>query len=271
VQSLADRLGGFAEALFDPARATPSGLVGPDGVPSPRRFAVYRNNVVVGLVGALKANYPAVCRIVGEEFFDAMARVFVTSQPPSSPMLLDYGAGFADFIWGFEPVADLPYLADVARLERAWLEAYHAADAVPLAPEALAAIPGDDVAGLTFSLHPSLRLIWSRFPVLTIWRMNVGDGVPAPVDLTAGGEDALVVRPDAEVEVRAMPPACFEFVEALQQGHSLTEAMKMALRADPRFDLSGTIRDLIAAGAFVDCHVRNEPELATWRGMSSNE
>mgnify|MGYP001045225249 CR=1 FL=1 len=261
MQSLADRLGGFAAALFDPALAAPLGLVGPDGEPSPKRFAVYRNNVIVGLVGALKANYPAVCRIVGEEFFDAMARVFVANGPPTSPVLLDYGAGFADFIAGFEPAADIPYLADVARLERAWLEAYHAPEATPLTPEALAAIPEDQAAGLTFDVHPSLRLIWSQFPILTIWRMNIGDGVPAPVDIKARGEDVLVVRPEAQVEARAIPPGGFEFVEALQQGHSLTEAMKTALCADPRFDLAGNVRDLIAAGAFIDCHTSSEPGL----------
>lgn len=266
--SLAERLDGFAAALIDPALVVPPGLVGPDGLPSPRRFAVYRNNVMVGLVGALKANYPAVCRIVGEEFFAAMARIFVVSEPPTSPILLNYGAGFADFISSFEPVADLPYLADVARLERAWLEAYHAPEANPLSPEALAAIPADEVAGLTFGLHPSLRLIRSSFPILTIWRMNIGDGEPAPVDFTAGGEHVLVTRPAAEVELRAMPPAGFEFVEALQQGQSLTVAMKNALCADPRFDLSGNIRDLIAAGAVIGCHPAKEPGLPT-RGIKT--
>lgn len=261
MQCLADRLHGFAAALLDPTLAAPSGLVGPDGEPSPKRFSVYRNNVVVGLTEALKSNFPAVTRIVGEEFFDAMARVFVASEPPTSPILLDYGAGFANFISEFEPAASLPYLPDVARLERAWLEAYHAAEAIPLTPEALTFIPGDRTADLTFSVHPSLRLIWSRFPILTIWQMNVGDGVPGPVDFAAGGEDVLLVRPAAEVEVRAMPPGGYEFVEALRLGQSLTGAMKIALGADPRFDLSGNIRDLIAAGVFIDCHLGNEPGL----------
>lgn len=255
VPSLADRLDGFAAALLDPAHTAPPGLVGPDGRPSPRRFAVYRNNVVVGLVEALKANYPAVCRIVGETFFDAMARIFVTWEPPTSPVLLNYGAGFASFIDGFEPARDVPYLADVARLERAWLEAYHAPEADPLQPDALAAIPPDEVAKLTFQLHPTLRLTWSRFPVITIWQMNVGDGVPAPVDLAAGGDDIVVIRPNAVVEVRAMPPGGFAFVEALQHGRTLTEAMKAALRADPRFDLAGNIRGLVTAGAFVDSQI----------------
>jgi putative DNA-binding protein len=261
VQCLADRLDGFAAALLDPTLAAPWGLVGPDGEPSLKRFSVYRNNVVVGLTEALKSNFPAVCRIVGEEFFDVMARIFVVSEPPTSPILLDYGAGFADFIVRFEPAASLPYLPDIARIERAWTEAYHAPEATALTPEALAAIPDDCVPVLKFSVHPSLRMVRSPLPALTIWQTNVGDGVPGPVDFAAGGEDVLLVRPTAEVEVRAMPPGGYEFVAALERGQSLTEAMKAALTADPRFDLSGNIRDLIVAGAFVDCHVNNEPEL----------
>ncbi|TJW47360.1 MAG: DUF2063 domain-containing protein [Mesorhizobium sp.] len=263
MQGLADRLQGFAAALLDPSLGVPPGLVGPDGEPSPKRFAVYRNNVVVGLTEVLKANFPAVCRIVGEEFFDAMARILVASEPPTSPILLEYGAGFADFIAGFEPAASLPYLPDIARIERAWMEAYHARDTPPLEAAALAAIPDRHVLSLKFSVHPSLRLVRSPFPALTIWRMNVGDGVPGPVDLAAGGDDILVVRPAAEVELRAMPPGGYEFVMALEQGQSLTEAMKTALTADPRFDLSGNIRDLVAAGTFVDCHLDQEPERMT--------
>src|SRR5205807_2161977 len=132
VQRLAERQRTFSAALLDSDLPAPPGLLGPDGEPSPRRFSVYRNNVVVGLVEALKANYPAVCRIVGEDFFGAMARDYVVARPPTSPILLDYGGDFAAFIAGFEPTANLPYLADVARFERAWSEAYHACEACAL-------------------------------------------------------------------------------------------------------------------------------------------
>jgi len=72
------------------------------------RFAVYGNNVVVGLMEALQANFPATCRVVGDKFFRAMAREFVMLEPPTSPILLDYGAGFPDFIGCFEPAGPLP-------------------------------------------------------------------------------------------------------------------------------------------------------------------
>ena len=162
LRSLSDVQADFAAALRDPAIPPPAGVVGPDGGPAPRRFAVYRNNVLVALGNALAGAFPAVGRIVGEEFFRAMARNYVLETPPTSPVLLDYGVTFPDFIAGFEPAASLPYLPDVARLERAWREAYHAADAKPLGPADLAGIPPEDLPDAVFSLHPSLRIVPSR-------------------------------------------------------------------------------------------------------------
>lgn len=251
MQRWADQQRDFSAALLDRALSVPPGLVGPDGEPSARRFAVYRNNVVVGLTEALKDAFPAVCRIVGAEFFQVMARTFALSEPPVSPVLLDYGAEFPDFIADFEPAATLPYLPDVARIERAWTEAYHAREALPLQASDFAAIDADRLAEIHFTVHPSLRVVRSHLPALTIWRMNVGDGAPKPVDLEAGGEDTLIVRPDAEVEARSMPPGGAEFVTALTAHLSVTEATKAALAADPRFDLSGNLAGLIGAGVFV--------------------
>jgi hypothetical protein len=241
----------FAAALLDPQLPTPPGLVGPDGEPSARRFAVYRNNVVAGLIDTLKAAFPAVCRIVGAEFFRAMARVYVIAEPPRSPILLDYGAGFPRFIGEFEPAATLPYLADVANIERAWTEAYHAPEALPLDPAAFVAIEPDQLPDIRLLLHPSVHVVRSQPPALTIWRMNVGDGVPAPVDLAAGGEDVLIVRPMADVEVRTMREGGAEFVRALADGLSVLAAMKAALSADHRFDLSANLSGLIRAGALI--------------------
>jgi hypothetical protein len=253
VQSLAERQADFAAALLDPARLAPAGLIGPDGEDSPRRFAVYRNNVAVALTDALKANFPATCRIVGEAFFRAMARAYALGEPPVSPVLLDYGAGFPDFIDRFESAGSLPYLADVARIERAWTEAYHAPEAGALDAATLTNFPPDQAAELRFTFHPSVRIVRSRFPALTIWRMNVADGVPAPVDLDAGGEDTLVARPEAKVEVRAIPPGGVELMAALSGGESLLEAANAALRAAASFDLAAHLTALLGAGVFADC------------------
>jgi hypothetical protein len=251
MQRLADRQRGFAAALLDPGLPMPTGLVGPDGEPSLKRFAVYRNNVAVGLIQALRDAFPAVHRIVGADFFQAMARAYVMIEPPRSPILLDYGAGFPDFIRRFEPAAVLPYLVDVAFIERAWTEAYHAPEAAPIDPMAFAAIAPDQLPAVRLMLHPSLRIVRSQFPALTIWQMNVANGVPAPVDLAGGGEDVLVVRPAADVEVRSIPEGSLEFVQALAGGASVLAALKAALTANVRFDLSANLADLMREGALV--------------------
>ena len=255
MQQLAERQRGFAAALLDPGLPMPDGLIGPDGEPGLRRFAVYRNNVVVGLTETLKDAFPAVHRIVGADFFRAMARAYVMVEPPHSPILLDYGAGFPDFIRIFEPAAVLPYLADVARIERAWTEAYHAPEASPIDRSAFSAIALDQSPAIRLDLHPSLRIVRSQFPALTIWQMNVADSVPTPVDLNAGGEDLLIVRPMADVEARSIPQGSLEFIQALMDGRSVLAALEAALITNPRFDLAANLSDLMRAGAMVGYHL----------------
>ncbi len=257
--SLDQRLSDFAAALLDPGRPVPPGLTGPDGEASLKRFAVYRNNVVAGLGETLKAAFPATCRIVGDEFFSAMARVYVSREPPSSPVMLAYGAGFADFVETFEHTAALPYLGGIVRLERAWTEAYHAPEAVPLDPAAFAGVASDRLPDIVLSLHPSLRIVRSSFPIVTIWQMNVGGGVPRPVDIDGGGEDALVLRPAAEVRVHALPPGAAAFIGALAAGAPVVGALNSARLDDPCFDLGGTLTGLMEAGAIVGWDLAEGP------------
>lgn len=242
----------FADALLDLASGIPPGLVGPDGRPSLKRFNVYRNNVVVGLTNTLRDAFPAVARIVGEAFFTAMARIYATTHLPSSPVMLAYGESFPGFVRGFEPAAvPLPYLADVARLERAWLEAYHAPEAQALSIGALAALEVEDLMNLRVTLHPSLRIVRSEFPVLTLWQAQVAGGDPAWIDLSTGGQDVLVTRPDADVDLRSLPPGGSAFIEALRKGLPAHEAMACGLAADDRFDLTAHLIGLVEAGALV--------------------
>src|SRR5215475_9624701 len=166
----------FASALLDPARATPAVAVAAAGKGAVKRYNVYRNNVTVSLINALAAVYPAVQRITGVEFFRAMARFHVRATPPTSPLLFEYGHDFPAFIAQYAHAQAMPWLADVARIERAWLDAYHAADAEPLAAEALAAIPPERLAGAVFTAHPAMRLVRSRFAAVTIFAANRDEG-----------------------------------------------------------------------------------------------
>ena len=79
---------GWAQALLDPEADCPPGLTTWNSSDPATRFAVYRNNVVCSLVDGLAAAFPVVQALVGEDFFRAMAAVFVRRAPPRSPVLL---------------------------------------------------------------------------------------------------------------------------------------------------------------------------------------
>ena len=250
MQRLADQQREFAAAILDPRRAVPAGLVGPDGKFSLKRFSVYRNNVVVGLIETLRETYSAVEKIVGEGFFRIMAGGYVVVEPPQSPILLNYGAGFPDFIANFEPASSLGYLPDVARIERAWAESYNASEALPLDPSELTHVASDQFSEIQFVVHPSLRIVRSKLPALTIWQMNSEDGEPGPIDFERGGQDILILRPVAEVEVRLMPEGSAEFLMALANGETVSKALRAAVKANELFDLTANLAGLFEAGAF---------------------
>lgn len=249
--SLAEVQARFVAAIRDRGLPPPVDVVGRrDEAPS-KRFGVYRNNVHVSLVEALMGTYPVVRRLVGEEFFRAMARAYVGRELPRTPVLLRYGDSFGDFIASFSPARDLPYLADVARLEWAWNLAYHAADAAPLHGSSLAGVPADRTADLSFELHPSLQVVTSRWPVLAIWETNTNDADVRPVDLESGGAGVLLLRPAYEVELRGLPDGGARFVRALGEGAGLGEAFEQALSECGEFDLAANLAGLIGSGGIV--------------------
>ncbi len=241
----------FAGALLDAAAPTPGAIVAPDAQTAARRFAVHRNNVVAGLVNTLRSRFPATEKIVGAEFFAAMARRFVAEKPPRTPLLAAYGDEFPAFIAAFAPARELPYLPDVARIEAARTRAYHAADTVPLDARAFAALDANAVGALRVALHSSAEIVRSPHPIVSIWAMNSGE---RPLEAIADwrGEDALVIRPHLDVEVRLLPPGGAAFLLVLAAGRPLAEAAEVARADQPEFDLAGNLAGLIAWGVAVN-------------------
>jgi hypothetical protein len=237
----------FAGALLDPSRPAPAATQRRDGRPVDRRFAVYRNNVAAALIGALEARYPVVRRLVGDDFFRGMAGAFVAGEKPRSPALMLYGEAFPDFVARFPPAGAIPFLADVARLESAWVEAYHAAEAETLGLNALTSIAPGVLETLRLRPHPAARLLRSAYPAASIWAAAQSADERRRPEVWAA-EEALVTRPDADVFVRVLPPGGFAFAAALFSGASLGEAATIAIADD--FDPGAHLIGLIEAGAF---------------------
>ncbi len=232
----------FRAALLDPDRPAPPGLTDPEGRPAGRRFDVYRNNVTVSLTEALRQCFPVIRKLVGEDFFTAMAREHLRQHPPASPILMFYGEAMPAFLAGFPPVAHLGYLPDIARLELALRHSYHAADATPVAPEALGALPPEVFLAVHIHLAPAVRLIRSDWPIHSIWHANMSGAEPPK---HSDAEDVLVLRPDYDPVPHLLPEGAATFVEALNHGTSVGAAIE----ASPEFDLTATLSLLIAGGA----------------------
>ncbi|WP_234052156.1 MULTISPECIES: DNA-binding domain-containing protein [unclassified Xanthobacter] len=235
----------FARALLAPDGAPPPGLTAAGGDAVARRFAIHRNTVGVTLSEALAVAFPVVRQLVGDDFFAAAARAFVTAAPPTSPVLADYGAGFADFLARFPPAAELPYLPDVARLERLMVESYHSTDAPAETRAGLAGLSPQEAAPLTLARHPAARWLCSPWPVVTLWRMNAGHLPLTPLSHWAG-ESALVTRPELDVMLTALPVGGDQLLSVLETPLSLA-ALSEAM--EPVGGLAGALPPLLDAGA----------------------
>ena len=236
----------FAHALLRPEVQVPAAVAERVGPTRERRFAVHRNNVKASLVATLAAKFPVIQRLVGEDFFEATALVFVERHPPRSPVLAEYGAAFPSFLGTFEPAADLPYLVDVARLEWARHEAFHAADAASSSIGSLAALAADDLESVRLTLHPAATVVASAWPIVSIWTTNTLDAEVRRIGPDTPGEIALITRPDEEVFVHLLPQDADRLIAALADGAPLGEA---AASVPDGFDLSTGLALLFSAGA----------------------
>lgn len=242
----------FAAALLTPDLPCPAGLQAWNGSDPSARLAVHRNNVVSSLIDAVADTFPVVQELVGVAFFRAMASVFVRQHPPRSRVLAHYGAEFADFVAGFEPARAVPYLADVARLERARVFAYHAADADPLTAALLgeAMSSGEDLGALQLVCHPATSVVLSEYAIVSLWAAHQGEAELSAVD-PALPECALVVRPGLDVLVLRLAPGAARFVIALQAGAGLADAAALAAGEAADFDLPSALALLMRHGALI--------------------
>ena len=247
--------GEFGKALWDPESGTPGGLIGPDGKTAPKRFNVYRNNVIVSLVEALERTFPAIKNLLGDDYFKALARDYVFKEPPTSPVLIWYGGGFADYIDTFPPLEAYPYLGDVARLEWAWLQSFHAADAPPLDPAALGAVSPALLGAVQFVPHPAVKMINSSWPLWELVRANRFEPEDAGAINLEQSQSVLITRPELEVELILLRPGGGVFLAALLGGSSLGEAAETAQAADSDFSLSECLSDFLSNGVFTDLQV----------------
>ena len=247
--SLPDLQQMFGAAIEDAGRASAAaGMFRGDPERSLARLAVYRGNVYANCGKALASAYPIVRKIVGEEFFDAMAREYVRSNPSQSGDLNRYGERLCDFVAGFPHTADLPYLPDVARMEWLLHRAYFAENASPFDPSSLARVEAERYLALRLELSAACALLESDWPLGRIWTIHQDDSRGAfEIDLDSGPDRVLVHRPLWRAQVLSLACGDFLFLSAASRGETLGAALQAAATADASFEPSTALARWIHA------------------------
>lgn len=220
------------------------------GVAPERRLAIHRNHFATTLVDALGGVFEATRALVGADYFDAFALRFARAWPPSSPCLFEYGADLPEALNAAPGMASLAYVVEVARLEWAMHESFHAPAAAPLNPTRLAAVDRDDLAGVRFTPHPTLRLFQADFPVDRLWRDARAGDVAADA-LDGGSVRLLMTRPGLDVEMERLPDGLYRLIAALAEGATLGAAAAAAASAQD-FDFGDALGDCLGRGVFAD-------------------
>lgn len=240
----------FMAALYDPAAPGPLDAIAGHGLTPEARMRIYRRSCVETQAAALRVTYPAVAALVGEAYFEQAARGYRRAYPSRSGNLQAFGDALAAYLGTLPGCRSLPYLPDVARLE--WLRQLTilAPESAPLDPEALASAirsAGDALRPVT---HPSLHLLASRYPVLTIWDYALHPGNDE-LELGEMGESVALWREDGEVAMAALDPASFACIDAIMRAAPLGAAHRLATVVDPGFELDACLASLDEHGLVI--------------------
>ena len=211
------------------------------------RLAIHRHHIASSLARSLGTTFSTVQALVGEEFFRQAALAFVAGELPTQPVLAEYGAGFADFIAAYTPARELPYLADVARLDWALNAAFHSPR---VAAVDLSVVPPEQLAVSTLGLAPGTALVRSAYPLDLIWAASQAGAPEGTVDLGRGSARLLVLRRAADAAFITLGEAEAVFVTALGAGQTVEAAAGAAFAVEPAFDLTAAFARLVACEVF---------------------
>ena len=208
-------------------------------------LSIHRNNFFHATRSALSSHFPTVEALVGETFFVAMARDFIVASPPTSPVIMNYGEGFGDFIRAYPPAEAVPYLSEMARFEWALHEVRQASEVPALEPQSFGRLAPEDLLALELELVPAAHLFSSDFSILQIWHAHRGDDQMlsdiGPIDLPCS---LIAIRSGSSVAITELTKGEMVLLTALEGGADLGTAMASALEEDYTLDVPHSVRKL---------------------------
>jgi len=227
VTDLASVQGEFQEYLLRGARAIEERVLGSARVPVATRLGIYAGAYGSRLIDALGSNYPALAALLGEDDFRTLGARYVQTHDSPYFSIRCYGEALAEFLAHDAAYADVPLLAELARWEWALSEVFDAADAVPLAPQALAQVAPADWAQLRFTLHPSVRRLALRWNAPQLWK-SLTEGSERPeLQVLPEPLEWLAWRRDLRTWFRSLEPVEAAALDAARAGAAFGELCEL--------------------------------------------
>jgi hypothetical protein len=188
-----------------------------DAFDAAERLAIYRNNFLISLCEALKANFPVTLQLVGGHFFEQAARRFVLARPPQRPCLFEYGAGFPAYLRDLPQLTSLPYVAEMARFEFARITVYNAPAEQHISSDTLGGLPPDQLEALLIRRVRHAQIVTVHAPVLELWTSHQRpDPDLSGIDMRGRPHALLVCRPERMLTVRELDPPAAQFLSAAE-------------------------------------------------------
>jgi hypothetical protein len=213
-------------------------LLGTPAFPAAERAAVYAEMWRWRQVDALRADFPALAALLGDDTFLALCDAYLAACPSDDPDIGRLGRRLPAFLRDHPEAAARPDLADLAALEWARLEAFFAAPGTgapaPLGRAALSTVAPEDFPALRLALVPSAVRLDLDHAVAGLFEAAIDPTVahaPAP---SAGPERLLVWRQGFEVVHTVLAPDEAAALDAVAAGATLGEALgAFAAQVDP--------------------------------------
>jgi hypothetical protein len=231
VTSLAELQAFFGGAIAQPVpiaeqpgarERAPKVATGNDRVTPEGQLEIYREQFWLRHVGALEEDFATLAHLLGHDGFHTLAERYVAAYPPKAFSLRDFGAHMAAFVASHEPYASDALLADCARLEWAFVEAFDAADCPPVEPAVIAAIPEEAWPGVVVTLHPAVQLARMAHPAHD-YRAAIRAG-ESPDRPSPRASHVVVYRSAELLQYIDVPPLAFALLTRLSAGEPLGDA-----------------------------------------------
>lgn len=238
--SLGDVQAFFARAIRQPvgvelqpdaASVTPRFVAGSGRLSPTSQLEIYREQFWLRHVGALEEDFATVLRLLGHDGFHALAERYLEAHPPTSFTLRNLGADMAAFLATRAPYCDDRLLADCARLEWAFVEAFDAADATPVTPDAIVAVPEEAWTGAKLRFHPAMQRV-ALGHAAHEYRAAVRAEVEAPRPL-AKPVHVVVYRGPDNLMYLEIEPLAFDLLDRLARGEALGAACEAVAASAP--------------------------------------